>query len=77
MLGLFMFVPSREPAAYAEAVRLVIAALVGVGWITVDDAKLNAIATGVGALLSIGLSLAVRRNVTPVRPSIEPIHFEE
>lgn len=69
--------PSREPAAYAEAVRLVIAALVGVGWITVDSATVNSIVTAVGALLSIVLSVVVRANVTPVTftpppPFIDP-----
>jgi hypothetical protein len=61
-----MFNTSREPAAYAEAVRLAIAALVGVGWITIDDATINAIVTAVGALASIALTAAVRANVTPV-----------
>lgn len=57
--------PSLEPAAYAEAARLVVAALVGLGWITLDDNTLNAIVTGVGAVASIVLTVVVRRNVTP------------
>lgn len=60
--------PAREPAAYAEAVRLVIAALVGLGWVTISDAVVNAVVTAVGALMSIVLTAVVRANVTPVTP---------
>lgn len=61
--------PSREPAAYAEVVRLVLLALVGLGWITVNNVTANAIATAVGGILSIILSVAVRQSVTPVQPA--------
>lgn len=64
--------PSREPAAYAEAVRLVIAALVGIGWLTVSDATVNAIVTAVGGIMSVVLTIVVRANVTPVRPPSPP-----
>ena len=57
---------SREPAAYAEVARLVIAALVGLGWITLSSNTINAIVTVVGALASILLTVSVRANVTPV-----------
>jgi hypothetical protein len=60
--------PSREPAAYAEAVRLVIAALVGLGWVTIRESTVNSVVTAVGALASIILTVAVRANVTPVTP---------
>lgn len=63
---------SREPAAYAEAVRLVIAALVGLGWIALDDDTVNAIVTVVGGLLSIALTAIVRANVTPVPSPDDP-----
>lgn len=63
---------SREPAAYAEAVRLAIAALVGLGWITVGDATVNAVVTAVGALMSIVLTVVVRANVTPVTSTPPP-----
>ncbi len=59
---------SREPAAYAEAARLAIAALVGLGWITLADTTVNSIVTAVGALASIVLTVAVRAHVTPVPP---------
>lgn len=57
--------PTREPAAYAELARLVIAALVALGWITVNNDTANTIATTVGTLLSIVLTIAVRQHVTP------------
>ena len=62
-------IPSREPAIYAEAVRLLLVALVALGWITIDDNTANAIVTAVGAILSIALTIAVRQHVTPVQPS--------
>jgi hypothetical protein len=58
--------PDREPAAYAEIARLVIAILVGLGWITVDSDTGNVIATAIGGVLSIILTVAVRQHVTPV-----------
>lgn len=63
-----MFTASREPAAYAEVVRLVIAALVAIGWIGLDDNATNAIVTAVGAVLSVVLTVVVRQHVTPVQP---------
>lgn len=67
-----MFKPAHEPAAYAEAARLIIAALVGLGWITLDDNTFNSIVTLVGAAASIVLTVTVRRNVTPTSKQIPP-----
>lgn len=61
--------PQREPAAYAELVRLVLAAIIAVGWITLDDTTTNAVATAVGAVISFVLSFVVRSHVTPVDQS--------
>lgn len=61
-----MFNNSREPAAYAEAVRLVIVALVSIGWVTIDQVTVNTIVSVVGGLLSLILTLIVRAHVTPV-----------
>ena len=68
-------IPSREPAAYAEVVRLVLVALVALGWITVDNDTTNAIVTAVGAILSVVLTVAVRAHVTPVQsaPPASPL----
>ncbi len=59
--------PTREPAMYAEVARLVIAALVALGWVTVDDNTANTIVTLVGGILSVVLTVVVRSHVTPVR----------
>lgn len=59
--------PSAEPAAWAEVVRLVIGALVALGWVTVSDTATNSIVTAVGAVLSIVLTVVVRQHVTPVQ----------
>lgn len=65
--------PTREPAAYAEAARLVIAVLVSVGWLTLDDSTANSIATAVGAILSVVLTVAVRAHVAPVYTDRPPV----
>jgi hypothetical protein len=52
---------------YAEVARLVIAALVALGWVTVDDNTANTIVTLVGGILSVVLTVVVRSHVTPVR----------
>lgn len=63
--------PTREPAAYAELARLVIAVVVALGWITVDNGAANVIASAIGTIVSVVLTIAVRQAVTPVttRPS--------
>lgn len=58
-----------EPAAVAEAARLVLVALVGIGWLTIDETAVNAVATAVAAVASVGLTLFVRKNVAPVDKS--------
>jgi hypothetical protein len=65
--------PNREPAAYAELARLVITAVVALGWVTVDNATANTIASVIGTIVSIVLTVAVRQHVTPVttRPPVE------
>lgn len=68
-----MFNTSREPAAYAEAARLAVAALVGLGWVSLDNNTVNAIVTAVGALASIVLTIAVRQHVTPVSVPPAPV----
>lgn len=55
-----------EPAAVAEAARMVLAALVAVGWLALDDVAINTVVTAVSAVLSVMLTVFVRKNVTPV-----------
>lgn len=58
--------PNREPAAYAELARLVVGVIVALGWITVDNVTANALASAIGTIVSIALTVAVRQHVTPV-----------
>lgn len=58
-----------EPAAVAEALRLVLVALVAVGWVTIDSDAVNAIVSAVAGLASIALTIFVRSRVTPVAPA--------
>lgn len=55
-----------EPVAIAAAVQAVLAALVTVGWVQLDDAKLSAIGTVVAIVIGTSITLAARRRVTPV-----------
>lgn len=55
-----------EPVALAEAVRLLLAALVTAGWITIDSATTNWITTVVGLVASVVATVWTRRRVTPV-----------
>ncbi|PKW15912.1 hypothetical protein [Saccharopolyspora spinosa] len=53
-----------EPAAIAEAVRIILIALVGAGWLTLDDTTLASIVSVVGVLASVALTWWTRRKVT-------------
>lgn len=55
-----------EPVAILDAVKAVVAVLVAAGWITLDDATLNAIITGAGSLLFVLLTVLTRRATTPL-----------
>lgn len=55
-----------EPVKFAEAVRSLLISLVGLGWLTIDDALINSIATGVTLVVSGVLTMFVRSKVTPV-----------
>ncbi|MBB5157651.1 hypothetical protein [Saccharopolyspora phatthalungensis] len=53
-----------EPAAIAEVVRVILVALVGAGWLALDDATLASIVSVVGVLASVALTWWTRRKVT-------------
>lgn len=59
-------VRALEPARLAEGARLVLVAAVALGWWQIDDARINAIVSGVAVVASLVLSGAVRSTVTPV-----------
>lgn len=57
---------AEEPSTVSEAVRLVLAAVVGTAWLTIPEPVANA-AVSVGALVvSAVLTWWTRRKVTPV-----------
>lgn len=65
MTTLLTRLAALEPARLAEGARWALAALIGLGWLTLDDATVNSIATVAGVLLSAVLTEATRKRVTP------------
>ncbi|MEC3974726.1 hypothetical protein [Amycolatopsis sp. H20-H5] len=59
---------TSEPVAIAEAVRVVLAGIVTAGWLTIPDATINTIVSGLALALSILGSVLARRKVAPVPP---------
>jgi hypothetical protein len=55
----------QEPVSIVQAVHMVLAALVALGWATIDNATIDIIGSAVAALLSVGAQLWARRKVTP------------
>lgn len=55
-----------EPAALAETVRLLLAALVSLGWLAMEDVAVNSLVSAVAAMTSVVLTVFVRNHVTPV-----------
>lgn len=55
-----------QPVGLAEVVRMVVVALVGAGWLTLDDAAVNTVVSVVGVVVSIGLTWWTGRKVTPL-----------
>lgn len=56
---------ASEPAAAAEAARVILAVLVGAGWLTISSQATDWIISGVGLIASIALTYWTRSNVTP------------
>ena len=54
-----------EPAAVAEGARIVLGALIALGWVSIDSATTNGIITAVGAVASVLLTAWTRNRVTP------------
>ncbi len=57
---------AAEPYASAEIARLIVAGLVALGVITLDDTALGVITGLIGAAISVGLSWWARRKSTPL-----------
>jgi hypothetical protein len=58
--------PRPEPVAIAAAVQAVLAAIVTIGWVQLDDATIATIATVIAGAVSVILTLYTRSKVTPV-----------
>lgn len=65
---------ATEPAQYAELVRSILLALVGVGWLTLDEPTVNTVATVVAGVVSVVLTRFVRKSVTPTAKLDNPEH---
>ncbi len=57
---------NAEPASVSEIARLIVAVLVTIGVLEVDDLTLNSITLALGGLISIGLTWWTRRKSTPI-----------
>lgn len=55
-----------EPVAIASAAQAVLAALVTLGWVTLDDTTISTIATAVGVVGAAIITIVARSKVTPV-----------
>lgn len=55
-----------EPVAIAAAAQAVLAALVTLGWVTLDDTTIRTIATAIGVVIAGVITLIARSKVTPV-----------
>lgn len=55
-----------EPAAFAEAARIILAALVTGGWLVIDSTTVSWLVTGIGLLASVAFTAWTRNRVTPL-----------
>lgn len=55
-----------EPVAVTNAVNVLVTALVGAGWFTIDNTVINAILTVVGAAIAVFTTMKARAKVTPI-----------
>lgn len=64
---------TAEPVLIAHAVTVVLAALVGLGWVTIPDPLIDAAGTGVWLLVSTVAAVIARGKVTPVDATNRPL----
>ena len=57
---------NNEPVMIASVVQALLAVLVAVGWIKIDNATLDSIATAVGAAIAGIIAMWARSKVTPL-----------
>lgn len=58
--------PRPEPVAIAAAVQAVLAAIVTIGWVQLDDATIATIGTVIAGAISVALTIYTRSKVSPV-----------
>ena len=56
---------AEEPARLAEGVRVALVAAVTLGWVTIDDARINAAVSAVAVVASLFATKKVRAAVKP------------
>jgi hypothetical protein len=64
---------TAEPVLIAHAVTIVLAALVGLGWVTIPNPTIDLIGTGVWLLVSTVAAVVARGKVTPVDGANRPL----
>lgn len=67
-------IKATEPAKWAELVRSILLALVGVGWLALDEPTVNSVSTVVAGVVSVVLTKFVRKSVTPTAKLDNPEH---
>jgi len=55
-----------EPVAIAAAAQAVLAALVAIGWVTLDNTTIQTLATAVGVIAATIITLIARSKVKPL-----------
>ena len=63
-------VAATEPARLAEVARTLLGAAVALGWVTLDDARINTVTTAGAFAVSWLLTRLVRRRVVPTSKTI-------
>lgn len=58
---------SDEPVSLVQIVHLVLATLVTLGWLKIDNSTIDVLGTIVAALISTGAQLWARSRVTPIK----------
>ncbi len=59
---------NNEPVVIASIIQALLAAAVAIGWLKIDSATVDSIATAVGAAIVGILAAWARSKVTPVKP---------
>lgn len=65
---------TAEPVLIAHAVTVVLAALVGLGWVTIPNPTIDLIGTGVWTVVSTVAAVVARGKVTPVDGTQRPLN---